>query len=443
LLSQDSVRATGHLQVKGERGNRAFYALVRDAEGRHQRKLGPAWVKDSGKRTPRGAVKWTARDGRKPEGYLTPAEAEERLREMLAAAPKRRVRRARSAAASLTLRGACENWLEWVQADNEVKYSTLGDYRNVCDRICRDLGAATPVRAITTEILERWIAGLKAERRLSAEAAKKRRAAGTQIRRLADGTHVQLTPASPRTKRKYLISLSGIMKRAMKLDAITTNPVALVDRPGRLRKRRTLATTQFLRPVDVHALVRAAARVNGQDGVMFLVSAFCGLRLGELLDLRWGAVNFAGSSIHVESSLVRNVRGAPKSGSGRAVPMAPEVARALAEHSKARPVKSDADLVFAGREGRHVDANALRQRFYGALERAGLKRIRIHDLRHTFGTVCAAKGVPQTAIKEWMGHSDLATTEIYTAFYPQDSDAAKISAAFAEESGVPLFELGR
>ena len=41
------VRPTGHVQIKGTRGARAFYALWRDADGRHQRKLGPAWVKDS------------------------------------------------------------------------------------------------------------------------------------------------------------------------------------------------------------------------------------------------------------------------------------------------------------------------------------------------------------------------------------------------------------
>jgi len=70
-----------------------------------------------------------------------------------------------------------------------------------------------------------------------------------------------------------------------------------------------------------------------------------------------------------------------------------------------------------------------------AHRRAGIKRVRIHELRHTFGTVCAAKGIPRTTIKEWMGHADLSTTEIYTAFYPRDADAAKISAAFAEERG--------
>ncbi|MGD0456039.1 MAG: site-specific integrase [Solirubrobacteraceae bacterium] len=420
----------------GSRGSRAFYALVRDADGRRKTRLGPAWVKDSGKRTARGAVKWAVRDGSKPDGYLTPAEAEEILSKMLAAAP-RRVHRT-SAATSMTLRQACDHWLTWAETDSEVKRSTLGDYGNVCDRLCRDLGAGTRVASLTTKGLEKWIDGMQAERRLSPAEARKRRKAGVRIRQLPDGSFVQLTPASPRTRRKYLVNLNGIMKRAMKLGAITSNPVTLVDRPGRLRKRRTLATTQFLRPVDVHALVRAASEVNAQDGAIFMTSAFCGLRLGELLDLRWGAVNFAGSSIHVESSYVRNASGTPKSGMGRTVPMAPDVARALAEHSKVGPVKSDADLVFVGRDGRHVDANALRLRYYAALDRAGLKRIRIHDLRHTFGTVCAAKGIPQTTIKEWMGHSDLATTEIYTAFYPQDSDAAKISAAFAEESGPAL-----
>jgi integrase len=381
-------------------------------------------------------VRWVARDGTKPDGYLTPAEAEDMLDELRRNAPKSPVARVSSSAASMTLRQACDYWLKWVETDREAKPATLGDYRNMCDRICRDLGSGTRITAITTERLREWIGGLRAERRLSEAEANKRRKAGVQIRRLSDGTHMQITPASPRTRRKYIVALNGIFKMAIEHGALlSANPVARVSRPGRPGKeRKTLATTQFLRPVEVHALVRAATEVSQQDAVMFLVAAFCGLRLGELLDLRWGAINFDGSSIHVESSYVRNVEGTPKSGAGRTVPMAPEVARALAEHSTVGAAKSDTDLVCVGRNGGHVDGNALRQRYYAALDRAELKRIRIHDLRHTFGTVCAAKGIPQTTIKEWMGHTDLSTTEIYTAFYPQDADAAKISEAFAEQS---------
>ena len=213
----DTVRPTGHLQVKGARGKRAFYALVRDGDGRHQRRLGSAWVKDSGKRTPRGAVKWVARDGPKPDGYLAPAEAEDILREMLVAAPRRRVDSQRASTSPMTLRDACDNWLRWVEVDREVKSSTLGDYRNMCDRICRDLGAGTLLSAITAARLQAWIDELPAERRLSPTEAKRRRASGVEVRKLADGTHVQLVLASSRTKRKYIIALNGIMKRAIKL----------------------------------------------------------------------------------------------------------------------------------------------------------------------------------------------------------------------------------
>jgi hypothetical protein len=79
------VRPTGHLQIKGGPHGRVWYALWRDADGRHQRRLGPAHVRDSGRRTARGAIVWWAANGSKPSAdHLTPAEADEALRELLA-----------------------------------------------------------------------------------------------------------------------------------------------------------------------------------------------------------------------------------------------------------------------------------------------------------------------------------------------------------------------
>ncbi len=75
-----SVRPTGHLQIVDRDGGRRWHALWRDADGRHQTILGPAWVKDSGRRTPRGAPVWRAANGPKSDpSYLTPAEATDRL----------------------------------------------------------------------------------------------------------------------------------------------------------------------------------------------------------------------------------------------------------------------------------------------------------------------------------------------------------------------------
>ena len=106
-----TVRATGHLQVKDSRGRRCYFALWRDAAGRHQKRLGPAHIKDSGRRTPRGATIWRAGDGPKPDRtYLTPKEAADRLAELLAAAP----RDLEVGAPAVTWAEACDEWLRYV-----------------------------------------------------------------------------------------------------------------------------------------------------------------------------------------------------------------------------------------------------------------------------------------------------------------------------------------
>jgi integrase len=45
-------------------------------------------------------------------------------------------------------------------------------------------------------------------------------------------------------------------------------------------------------------------------------------------------------------------------------------------------------------------------------------------MRNTFGTVCAAEGIPLRTIQQWMGHASITTTEIYASFMPRDQDAA-------------------
>ena len=77
------------------------------------------------------------------------------------------------------------------------------------------------------------------------------------------------------------------------------------------------------------ALVRATERER--DGALYLTAAFTGLRLGELLALRWGDVDFDSDAIRVERSYTAGREGTPKSGRGRAVPMMEEVAQALAQ----------------------------------------------------------------------------------------------------------------
>ena len=75
----------------------------------------------------------------------------------------------------------------------------------------------------------------------------------------------------------------------------------------------------------------------------------------------------------------------------------------------------------------------MRKRFKDAIEAAGVRSIRFHDLRHTFGTRMAAAGAPLRTIQEWMGHRDYKTTEIYADYAPDPVQGARwAEAAFPE-----------
>jgi integrase len=78
------------------------------------------------------------------------------------------------------------------------------------------------------------------------------------------------------------------------------------------------------------------------------------------------------------------------------------------------------------------------------LERAELGHLRakadpivFHDLRHTFGTLCAANGIDVVSIQVWMGHADLATTRRYMHYAPKHNEAALLTAAFTAEIVAP------
>jgi integrase len=87
------------------------------------------------------------------------------------------------------------------------------------------------------------------------------------------------------------------------------------------------------------------------------------------------------------------------------------------------------DLVFPGETGEFLDGSALRRRYLVAQQLAGIKALRFHDLRHTFGTRMIAVA-DIVRVKEWMGHADIETTMRYLHFAPRPEDAALVAKAF-------------
>jgi integrase len=200
-----------------------------------------------------------------------------------------------------------------------------------------------------------------------------------------------------------LVLQHGILKRARKVWGLQVNAAAEVDKPALTRS----GDIQVFSPEEVWALVRAAG--SERDGAIYLTAAFTGLCLGELLALTWRDVDFAGSVVRVRTSYAAGVLTTPKSGKVRAVPLTPDVASALAQLGRRENWVGDDDLVFAGEAGGHLDGSALRRRYKEALGRAGLRALRFHDLRHTFGTRMIAKADIRR-VQEWMGHADIQTT---------------------------------
>jgi integrase len=163
------------------------------------------------------------------------------------------------------------------------------------------------------------------------------------------------------------------------------------------------------------ALVRAAA--SEQDAAIYLTAASTGLRRGELVALRWRDVDFVRRHVRVTASYTERSLTTPKSGKIRSVPLAPVVGEALARLGQRDELTGEDDLVFPGIAGTHLDASALYRRYKTALQRAGLRNLRFHDLRRTFGTqVIGNPRVSILQLKEWMGHADTDTTMKYLHF---------------------------
>ena len=107
-----------------------------------------------------------------------------------------------------------------------------------------------------------------------------------------------------------------------------------------------------------------------------------------------------------------------------------QLARLHASTSHAR----DADLVFGHPAlGVPLDRSKVLKRFKVALAIGGVRELRFHDLRHTFGTRMAAAGVPMRTLQEWLGHRDYKTTLVYADYAPSAGEADVVDAAFARE----------
>jgi integrase len=369
---------SGHVFRLDRARGPVWYAKYRLPDGRQvQRKVGPAWTER----------------GRPPAGYVTKRLAEAWLRDVLDQA--RRGSLPGMVRTGATFADAAAEYLRYAADERGCKPSTLRDYRSIIDAHLLPRFGGERIEDITPAKIEEWRGSLCAD-------------------------------LASRTKNKLLFVLNAVFQRAQRVWGLPLNPVAGIEK----YRQRSSGDIDVFSPEEVLALVRAAD--DEQDAAIYLTAAFTGLRRGELLALHWRDIDFAGRAIRVRASYAGAELTTPKSGKVRSVPMAPDVASALAALGRRAGWTGDDDLVFVGVAGSYLDGSALRRRYAATLRRAGLRPLRFHDLRHTFGTRMIAKADIRR-VQEWMGHADVQTTMKYLHYAPRDDDAALVAEAFQAE----------
>lgn len=135
------------------------------------------------------------------------------------------------------------------------------------------------------------------------------------------------------------------------------------------------------------------------------------MRLGELLALQWSDIDWKSGTIRVKRSVLNGTFQEPKTRNAiRVIGMSPMLTEVLREHLAVVP-KSEAGLVFCTEAGKIIDGANLRHRvFEPALKNAGLRKIRIHGLKHTFASLLINQGENFKYVQHQLGHASITTT---------------------------------
>lgn len=261
-----------------------------------------------------------------------------------------------------------------------------------------------------------------------------------------------LRKVKPNTVIHYHAIIHSALKYAVKTDMLVQNVADKVDRP-----RKNSFQPVFLSADEMQKMFEALRGTKLELPV--LVAAFYGFRRGEVLGLKWDAIDFErgtisvirtvttitveGKQMEIEQQSAKtksSLRTLPLIGSFREYFLQVKEAQELNKQVCGNCYNHEYDgFVFVDELGERMRANYLTSAFPKFLEDHGLRRMRFHDLRHSCASLLLANGVPLKHIQEWLGHSDFTTT---ANIYAHLDYKSKITSAQAMETGLVLPEGG-
>jgi integrase len=208
---------------------------------------------------------------------------------------------------------------------------------------------------------------------------------------------------APKTINNHLTVLRRMLAVAVEWGKLkTVPPVRCLRAPA--------PDFDFLTFEEARRLVAASAAAWRP---MIVLGLRCGLRQGELLALRWDDVDLVAGRLVVRRAVSRGVIGTPKGGRAREIPLSDDAARALREQ---RHLKGE--LVFADEKGDLLTKGECKWPLWRACQRAGLRRVGWHALRHSFASHLVMRGVPLKAVQELLGHASIEMTMRYAHLSP-------------------------
>jgi integrase len=293
----------------------------------------------------------------------------------------------------------------WLGNRPDLKPRTRAHYWHLLDRYLIPAFGDVPVAAVSAPAVRSWFAAFTT---------------GPTIRAHAYGL------------------LRTILGTAVTDDVIPANPCRI--RGGGQSKR-----VKRIRPATLDELDTITAALPDRYRPIVLLAAWCGLRYGELAELRRSDVDTKAGVLHVRRAVVSRkdigtVVGTPKSDAGvRDVTIPPHLLPVVQRHLREYVHPGKDALLFPARSGGHLSESALYKVYQPAREAAGRPDLRFHDLRHTGAVLAAATGATLAELMARLGHSTPAAAMRYQhAAAERDKVIAEALSKLANGSVTPI-----
>ena len=320
----------------------------------------------------------------------------------------------------VTLAAFIGGW--WPHYERSLKVTTAtSEWNRVRNHILPVLGHLT-LDQLDAPVVQEWVTDL-----------------GAGVGPWPQGTRGKRKPLSPKTISNCHGMLSTICTAAIGDKLIRLNPCASTKLP-----RREPKEMRFLTDPEIGRLV-AAMPPHWRPVVMLLVAT--GLRWGEAIGLRVGRVDLLAKNPRL--MVVEQLQ--ELAGTGELVFQSPKTAKGRRTVSFTKKValmltpliagKGSDEVVFTAPMGGMVRTRNFRRVWVKACEAAGLKGLRIHDLRHTHAAILISAGRPLSAISRRLGHSSIAVTDLLYGHLREEVDDGIIAAIEEAMQGVRAEEL--